>query len=318
VSLPIDKESELPLRQVPTDVYVVVGLVFVIRAVVASPVDGVVQSSLIVTFVLFLPGYAFTTAVFPGDESWGIDLVERVALSFGVSLVGVPMLLLAADPTGGLTAGLVVDVVTVTVLVFTCIGAVRRYALPATERFEVDFRIPVHISEGVPGERATVDGVLSVALVASMVLALGGFGYAIAAPHDRTATTGVSLLTQNGSEYTQAQYPTRPAVGEEVDLTLSIQNNEGRSIEYGVLVTLDTTTADGTVVSRIRVGEFQREVAAGEEWRRSHTVTPSVVGRHRLTYLVYIDRIPDAPSRDSAYRSVHLWIDVGESGSSDG
>ena len=41
-------------------------------------------------FVLFLPGYVVVAALFPGDKR--IDWLERIALSFGLSLAIVPLL----------------------------------------------------------------------------------------------------------------------------------------------------------------------------------------------------------------------------------
>lgn len=41
------------------------------------------------------------------------------------------------------------------------------------------------------------------------------------------------------------------------------------------------------------------------------TVTPSIQGDDvRLTILLYADSVPENPSRDTAYRSVHVWMDV--------
>ena len=41
-------------------------------------------------FVLFIPGYAMTHAIFKGDE---IDKIERIALSFALSIASVPLIL---------------------------------------------------------------------------------------------------------------------------------------------------------------------------------------------------------------------------------
>lgn len=320
VSRSIDGGTESALERVPTDVFVVLALVVAVRGVVASPVDGVVRSALVGVFVLLVPGYAFTTAVFPGEESWGLDGIERLALSFALSLAGVPMLLIAVAPTQGLTADLVVNVVTVVVVVFTCIGGVRRFALPPTERFELNARsLPLHPGETLY-ERATVDALLSVVLVASVVLSLAGFGYAVVAPQDQTDSTNVSLLTRNdlSTNYTQDQYPSHPTVGEPFTLRLAVQNNERRTVEYAVLVTLDRVTSDGTVIQQKRINRFQPEVQAGGEWNRTHAVTPPSANKYRLTYLVYLDEVPDNPNRRSAYRSVYLWLDVNETDSSEG
>jgi len=43
-------------------------------------------------------------------------------------------------------------------------------------------------------------------------------------------------------------------------------------------------------------------------------VTPTMTGRWlRLTYLLCTDEVPAEPSIESAYREVHLWVNVSES-----
>ena len=65
------------------------------------------RSSLGIIFVLFLPGFTFIKALFPTKvpikaSSEKMDLLERVALSFGMSLVLVPIigLILTFTPWG--------------------------------------------------------------------------------------------------------------------------------------------------------------------------------------------------------------------------
>ena len=48
-------------------------------------------------FVLFLPGYALISALFPGKED--LDGVERIALSFGLSIAVVPLIGLVLNYT---------------------------------------------------------------------------------------------------------------------------------------------------------------------------------------------------------------------------
>jgi len=65
-------------------------------------------------FVLFLPGYCFIKALFPTKE---LDNIERVALSFGMSLALVPVigLLLNYTPWGIGTTPIVLSLLAVTI-----------------------------------------------------------------------------------------------------------------------------------------------------------------------------------------------------------
>ncbi|MEA1924232.1 MAG: DUF1616 domain-containing protein [Candidatus Altiarchaeota archaeon] len=54
--------------------------------------------------VLFLPGYAFSYALFPGKE---IDLLERIALSIGLSISLVVLSILALNTLLGVAINLI-------------------------------------------------------------------------------------------------------------------------------------------------------------------------------------------------------------------
>src|SRR6266545_1597981 len=49
-----------------------------------------VGNLLAIFFVLFVPGYVLVAALFPGGQE--IDWIERIALSFGLSIAVVPLL----------------------------------------------------------------------------------------------------------------------------------------------------------------------------------------------------------------------------------
>lgn len=318
VRQPVDEPSKSAFERVPNDLFVVLSLLIAVLIALIWPVADIVRSALVGVFLLFLPGYTFTTAAFPSGGSQGLDGVERLALSFGLSLAGVPMLFIAVQPTDGLTASYVVNLVTVPVVVFLLIGAVRRFYLPPNERYDIDIGgFVTRRLDGLDGS-ANLDAFLSVVLVASIVLALGGLGYAVAAPQEPAATTSVSILTQNGTNYTQDEYPAQPTVGASNTLTLRVKNEEGRSVQYTVLVTLDSVTSNGTVTQRTEIDRFQREIEAGDVWNRTHSFTARSAQPNRLTYFVYIENAPENPTRNSAYRVVYLWLDVDAPNTSNG
>ena len=55
----------------------------------------------------------------------------------------------------------------------------------------------------------------------------------------------------------------------------------------------------------------RQRVADNETWHYRYTVTPTLTGeRLRLVYLLYRGDAPATPSAESAYREVHLWVNV--------
>lgn len=84
-------------------------------------------------FVLWLPGYTFIKALFPLEssenaEEKGLDTIERIALSIGMSLALVPVigLLLNYTPWGIRLTPIVFSLLALTVI-FATIAVVRQY-----------------------------------------------------------------------------------------------------------------------------------------------------------------------------------------------
>ena len=87
--------------------------------------------------VLFLPGYSLIAALFPRKDD--LDGIERIALSFGLSIAITPLLGLALNYT---PFGIRLSPVLIVLSVFTialAIGAyIRRAMIPEEDRFVVD------------------------------------------------------------------------------------------------------------------------------------------------------------------------------------
>lgn len=53
------------------------------------------------------------------------------------------------------------------------------------------------------------------------------------------------------------------------------------------------------------------ELASNETWRTTYDVTPTLLGtRLRLVFLLYKDDPSPTPTIETAYRELHLWINV--------
>ena len=87
--------------------------------------------------VLFLPGYSLIAALFPGRDD--LDGIERIALSFGLSIAVVPLLGLALNYTPfGIRLVPVLAGLSVFTILLAAIAGVRRQGLPEGERFVVE------------------------------------------------------------------------------------------------------------------------------------------------------------------------------------
>ena len=353
-----------PVRRLPADLAAAVALVVLTVLAVLLPVvsETPLRVVLGLPFVLFVPGYAFIAALFPeagespveeeasGDEAGdgtsessdrsGIDGIERVALSFGLSIAIVPLigLVLNFTPWGIRLVPILVSVSGFT-LIAVGIAAVRRWELPEEERFRVPYRewVAAGRSELLePDSRG--DAALNVLLVGSILLATASVGYAVAVPKQGEQFSELYLLTEGEEGDLIADgYPTEFVQGESRSLVAGIGNQEHSTTEYTLIGTLqqveiqrsgndtvgvgnasvnDTVGTENISVSVLEeetVAEFGPELEHNESWTQKHNVTPTLTGENmRLTYLLYRGVAPEDPTADNAYREAHLWVNVSE------
>lgn len=319
------------VSHLPIDLGGIIATVLVVDALVLlHVVDGWLGFALGLAVLLFPPGYVLIAILFPSRQRAmtgrargvleSIDGIERAALSFATSLV---VLLLYAFVIGltplPFSRTVVLGGLTVFIVAGAFLGMLRRLNLPRDERF----RLPVRrwYETGVAMVRPTtrLTGALNILLLASIVAALGVFGYAIAAPVPNAGYTEFQLLTESESgDLVAGGYPSTVDAGEEIPLVAGVTNHQGSAQTYTVVVELQrvrSTDGSATVLQETELQRTQSTVAAGETWNWRHAVTPpsSMLGEDlRLQYTLYRGDAPADANADDAYRDLHLWITVDE------
>ena len=87
--------------------------------------------------VLFLPGYALIAVLFPRKDD--LDAIERIALSFGLSIAITPLLGLALNYTPfGIRLLPILIVLSVFTISLAICAYVRRCKIPEEDKFVVD------------------------------------------------------------------------------------------------------------------------------------------------------------------------------------
>jgi uncharacterized membrane protein len=343
------------LRLLPPDLAFVLGFVALTVASIFLPVirETPLRVLLGLPLILFIPGYVFVAALFPESKpvdsngqtakpasedtrttapnetnvsdriaklsagEGSIDGIERVALSFGLSIAIVPLigLVLNFTPWGIRLVPIVVSL-TGFILAATIIATQRRRALPPEVRFQVPYRdwIRATRTELFKPDSKT-DAALNVLLVVSILLATASVGYAVAVPAQGESFTEFYLLTENAEgELVADNYPQEFVAGENQTLTVGIGNQEYDQVAYSVVVAIqDVRVANNstTVQSQQRLQQFNPQLDHNETWQRQHTVAPTMTGNNlRLTYLLYRDAPPATPTAENAYRELHLWVNV--------
>ena len=286
-------------------------------AVTLFPVPPVVSVAAGVSFLLVVPGYTVTVALFPrrvpwhggGDTDGGLRPFDRLVLSVALSValavvVGVnisftPWEIRATTVIGGLV---VVTLVAASVGVVRRDGADRRTTDAWTSPGTTNRSLLTANSETL----ATLLVVVAVAVSLGSVAAVAGTG-------DRGEQyTEFGLLTEaeNGS-LVASDLPSSMTVGEPMPLYYTVTNQEQRDHTYFIVVQLQAVSDNGTVTRSERVNRFRAAVGAGERVQRGHTITPTFPGENlRVQYLLYTSQPPNEPSESTAYRYLHIWVDV--------
>lgn len=322
------------LRHLPADLAAIIGVVVLTNVAALLPFisDTPVRIVVGLVFVLFVPGYAFIAALFPeagsgpttdrtsdvsAQEASGIDGIERVALSFVLSIALVPLigLVLNFTPWGIRLVSILVSLSGLT-LALTAVASVRRWALPTDKRFRVPYRVWIQTGRDelfAPSSRT--DAILNVLLVVSILLAFGSVGYAITVPNNGEQFSEFYLLTEGEDGKLVADgYPTEFQQGESRSLVVGIGNQEYEQTEYTVVVELQRVEHVGNetqVQERTELRRFRPTLAHNETWRQQHEISPTMTGDElRLQYLLYRGSPPATSTQSNAYREVHLWVNV--------
>ena len=271
-----------------------------------------------VAMVLFIPGYALIAALFPARDD--LDGIERVALSFGLSIAVSPLIGLALNYTPwGIRLDPILTSLTLFTLAMVGIAWYRRLLLPAGERFSVPARemLGAARNELFDPEATPLDRGLSALLLVSIVVAVATTAYVIAVPKEGEHFTEFYILGPGGKA---ADYPTDFPAASTRSLIIGVGNHEYREIPYTVEAfalnqTFDTTTNTSTIHTVERLDRFVVTVPHNETEEIPWEFAVPSTAYNRIEFLLYNETVPgeDIMGQDrinASYRDLHLWVRV--------
>jgi uncharacterized membrane protein len=195
---------------------------------------------IIVSFLclLFFPGYAVLSALFP--KQGDIGMVERIALSFGVSIAVLPIigLVLNFTPWGIKLMPILVSVAAFT-LIAAAIGFIRELVLPVEKRLRLSM-VPRWEGWHKLTRAKKVIG------VAVLLAALGGAGsliyFEVALPQKPAPTEFYILNAEGRAE----NYPRQVKAGDNVTITAIVINHESQPTAYSIRAVTNGNVAGET------------------------------------------------------------------------
>jgi uncharacterized membrane protein len=305
---------------VPGDLVAVAAFTAATPACVYVPVlnESILRILFGVAMVLFVPGYALIAALFPARGD--LDGIERVALSFGLSIAVVPLIGLALNYTPwGIRLDPILASLTVFTLAMTLVAWYRRLLLPAGDRFVVPARAMIGAARAElydPGA-SRFDRALSVVLVLSIVVAVATTAYVIAVPKEGEHFSEFYILGPGGKA---ADYPIDFAAGSTQSLIVGVGNHEYREIPYTVEAlalnqTFDPVTNTSTVHAAEPLDRFVLTVPHNETRELPWEFSIPSQEYNRIEFLLFNETVPgpDVVGQDrinASYRDLHLWVRV--------
>jgi len=259
-----------------------------------------------ILLVLFVPGYVFVSALFPGNED--LDWIERLVLSVALSIVIVPLLGLGLNLT---PFGIRFGATLVTVALFTTLTGMaaywRRIRLPIEDRLTATLELAWPSLEGY----SLLDKIASFALIATVIGSGCMLVYVLATPAVSERFTEFYTLGPGGNA---SGYPTKLNVSQPGTVLLGLINHESATVSYAVQVDLvglrivhnTSASVDTTVeVNRTTLSWINITLIAGSNWTRLYTFSVTEAGLWKIQFLLFKDG-----DFSSAYRELHLDIRV--------
>jgi uncharacterized membrane protein len=286
--------------------------------------------------ILFIPGYLVVFALFPSKKTEkGIDDVERIALSFGLSVAIVPLIGLILNYTiWGIK--LLPIVFSLELLIFI-VGGIAMYQWLHTP-LENRYRLNTNFS--LPKPETKVDKALTMVLIICIIIAACLVVFVILTPKQGEHFTEFYLL---GPNHQASDYPSNLTFNENATIILGVINHEFTPINYWIEVWLsnqttvyNTTTKTNETLyhhlwfmdkinTTLAPEPINLENTSESQWEYNYTFHINRIGHYKLVFLLYtnhtqnyiknqdykelaIEKVDE--DHTTAYRTLYIWINV--------
>ncbi|TFG56178.1 MAG: DUF1616 domain-containing protein [Methanomassiliicoccus sp.] len=284
------------------DLWAIIGLSLTLILIIYLLPDNVMRVIIGLPFILFFPGYAALSVLFP--ESKDLEIIERVALSFGLSIAISPLVGFGLNytPFGIRLAPILLSLSALNVAL-SAVGLYRRQ-MAETPYLPFD---PMRTARGYlvqfKAEKG-LDRVLTVVLVISILSSVIALVYVVAVPRQGESFTEFYILGPGGKA---EGYPNNLTVGQEASVIIGLANHEHRAVEYTVELWLVNMTFVDNVTQVHSMYYFDSLTVTlnhtdvdleGEwqpQWEETYNFNVSVTGNYKLWFLLYMDGTPILP-----------------------
>lgn len=286
------------------DLLTIIGLSLLLDMLIWLYPGSTLRKALGLAFVLFFPGYVFITALFP--ERKELDNLERLALSFGLSIAIVPLIGLGLNYTPW---GIRLIPILASLTLFNFLfGVISIYRRKNAIKPWIPWTTPKRLKEDLEWENSSrLDKALTVILVMAIITSVGTLAYVVTHPKQGEAFTEFYILGPGGLA---EDYPTNLTVGENGTVIIGIVNHEHRNVTYYVQIWLVNLTWDNrtntTLIHEMYPMQGWFNVTLPNvpvniegnwtpEFETNYTFSISKPGRWQVWFLLFKDKPPKLP-----------------------
>lgn len=299
-----------------------------------TAISGPIRILLGLPLLLFLPGYAFVSVLYPDapeteyrafdDESpgsersvlnnGGLQPIERFALSVVTSLAIVPAVTLVSTVTPwGITLLPILAGTALVTIALSVLGIVQRYRCPVERRFTPSISDSTLLFSSTGDSFGRSDPSVrpyNIMFLVALLVLVAIAGFAVANPPEHDSYTEFYLETEEVDGDTEYVYDESLSTGESNSVTAYIANEEQEERSYTTVVAIqdvsygnDSATVNGQEV----LTSESVTVSDGETHEQTLEFEPMSIGEnHRLVLFLYEGEAPDDPDEESAYRTITL------------
>jgi uncharacterized membrane protein len=305
-------------RKYPTDLLLV--MLFSILSTVCAlilPDGNVLRIIFGIPLLIFLPGYSLVSVLWPGinqskiqlDEPHktgkGLDNVERVMFSIGLSIVIIPIIGLILNYVSSITLLPILLSLQAITLVSSLLGWYIRNSLPEDARYFVSFAFLWNFKSN---EVKKAEKNLTAMLISCIFIVASTLMYMIVSPPNDGQYSEFYLLNQNR---TLEGLPNNLTVNETGTVVITIHNLENELTDYRIIAGVENITNPTTYVSagsqiELVMGQYTAtniSLDDSAKFEQEYTFHFSTPGRYRIVWNLLID------GQETDYK-LHLWVNV--------
>jgi uncharacterized membrane protein len=323
---------EISFEKYPVDMIVCIIWSIFLLPIAILDIESSFRIILGLPFILFIPGYVLIFSLFPARKTdRGIDIIERVALSFGLSIAVVSLIGLGLNYTPWR-----IRLESIFISIFLFVELLGLYGIFRWIKTDPSERFFLKVDLSFPKEENRFDKILTLILAISIIIAVIALFYVIVTPKVGEKFTEFYLLGPDGIA---DDYPKYLNSEENASVIIGVVNHEYKKVNYTIeiwlinqsLVYNESKNQNETLYHHMWFKEkftisldhipINIEEQWEPQWEQNYSFNIKRKGDFKLAFLLFTNLTEDyiitedykgiaEQKINNAYREIHLWINV--------